>query len=183
MHRIFTSPTHFLWAIIREPVSFTMSDGCLNFKIAISQEWMVWLTWNKMDMNRYDVGPTIWPWSLTPPMTLTLDFQGQIFTWGQFWSLGIVVAYTMFMKIFFGSSETICLLILTLSKSSDISKKIIRHFSLRGNEKFFRRSDNMSADFEQIIRHFAKSSSMADGPMASVSCVQTSVHPCVNSSS
>ena len=44
-------------------------------------------------------------------------------------------------------------------------ENIIRHFSLSVNEKFFRRSDNMS-DFEQIIRHFEKSSAMSHGPMA-----------------
>ena len=44
-------------------------------------------------------------------------------------------------------------------KSSDIS-------ILSVNKKFFRWLDNMSDDFEQIIRHFANSSAMSDGPMS-----------------
>ena len=48
-----------------------------NFEIAVSQEWEGWLTWNERDRRRLNVGPTIklWIWVLT----LTFDFQGQIF--------------------------------------------------------------------------------------------------------
>ena len=66
---------------------------------------------------------------------------------------------------FFLAHQTICLVI--LRKSSDILKKIVTHFSLNVNEKFSWQSDNMSDDCEQIIRHFAKSSAMSDGPMFS----------------
>ena len=49
------------------------------------------------------------------------------------------------------------------SKSSDIWKKAsdIPHFNM---------SDNMSDHSEQIIRHFAKSAAMSDGPMAFCEC-------------
>ena len=49
-----------------------------NFEIVITQEWDARLTWNERDMSRKDVRPTLWLWSATLPMTLTLDFQGQI---------------------------------------------------------------------------------------------------------
>ena len=49
-----------------------------NLEITVSQEWLVWLMWNKKEVNRLDAGPTIWSWSLTTPMTLTSEFQGQI---------------------------------------------------------------------------------------------------------
>ena len=45
-------------------------------------------------------------------------------------------------------------------------EKVLRHFNLSINEKFFRWSDNMSDDFQEIIRHFSKSSAMSDGLMA-----------------
>ena len=57
-------------------------------------------------------------------------------------------------KVFVGH-QTICLMILT--GSSRHFKKIIRNFILSIYEKFFRRPDNLSDDFEQIIRHFAES--------------------------
>ena len=45
-----------------------------NFETAVSQEWQGRSTWNKRDVSRYGVIPTLWPWA----MTLTLDFEGQI---------------------------------------------------------------------------------------------------------
>ena len=48
-----------------------------NFQVDVFQDWMVWLTWNKRDMNWDDVGSIRWPSSLIPAMTLTLDFEGQ----------------------------------------------------------------------------------------------------------
>ena len=49
-----------------------------NFENAVSQEWKGRLTWNERDVNRYDVTPTLWLSTFPSPMTLTLDFQGQI---------------------------------------------------------------------------------------------------------
>ena len=62
-----------------------------------------------------------------------------------------------------------------LSKSSDILKTLSNIMSFNIHEKFFRWSDNMSYDFEQIITHFAKSSVMSDGPMAFVNAIAISV--------
>ena len=49
-----------------------------TFENAVSQEWDGWLTWNKKDVNRWNVGPMLWLSTFPSPMTLTLDFQGQI---------------------------------------------------------------------------------------------------------
>ena len=53
-----------------------------NFKAKLQNSHLsrmvVCLTWNKMDMNRYCVGSTLWTRRVSPLMTLTLDFQGQI---------------------------------------------------------------------------------------------------------
>ena len=60
----------------------------------LSQVWEGWLTWNEMDVSRWVVWPTIWPWHLTLSMTLDLDFQ--IFTYlanGRASWLGIKVRY------------------------------------------------------------------------------------------
>ena len=46
---------------------------------AVSQEWDGWLTWNERDVSRKNVGPMVWLSTFTSTMTLTLDFQGQIF--------------------------------------------------------------------------------------------------------
>ena len=46
----------------------------VSFKIAVSQEGEGQSTWNERDVNRSDVTPTVWPWT----MTLTLYFEGQI---------------------------------------------------------------------------------------------------------
>ena len=46
-----------------------------NFEVVISEEQVVLLARNEKDMNQYHVRPTIWPWLLTLPMTLTSDFQ------------------------------------------------------------------------------------------------------------
>ena len=55
----------------------------LNFKVkfwkVVTQQWDARLTWNERDVSRWDVRPTLWLWTMTSPMTLTLDFQGQIF--------------------------------------------------------------------------------------------------------
>ena len=50
-----------------------------NFETAVSKEWEGRLTWNERDVSRQDVRPTLCLWTVTSPMTLTLDFQGQIF--------------------------------------------------------------------------------------------------------
>ena len=49
-----------------------------NFENAVSQEWNGRLTWNESDVNRQDVTPTLWLSTFPSPMTLTLDFRGQI---------------------------------------------------------------------------------------------------------
>ena len=66
-------------------------------------------------------------------------------------------------KVF--SDHQICVMI--LSKSWHF-EKIIRHFSsnIQFTKKNFRWSDVMPDDFEQIIRHFVKSSAMSNGLMA-----------------
>ena len=40
-----------------------------NFEKAPSQEWEGWLTWNEMDVRKQKFRPTLWLWTLTPPMT------------------------------------------------------------------------------------------------------------------
>ena len=76
----------------------------------------------------------------------------------------------VFTKRFYWSSDY-----MILSKSSDILKTLSNIMSFNIHEKFFRWSDNMSYDFEQIITHFAKSSVMSDGPMAFVNAIPISV--------
>ena len=40
--------------------------------------------WNEKEVSWYDTGPIVWPCPLTTPMTLTLEFQGQIRVWNSF---------------------------------------------------------------------------------------------------
>ena len=61
---------------------FLKNFGCVfsrsNIVLAIiSQEWLVRLMWNEKEVHWLDTGYNIWPWPLTSPMTLTLEFQGQ----------------------------------------------------------------------------------------------------------
>ena len=49
-----------------------------NFEKVLSQEWDGRLTWNERDVSRYNVGHMLWLSTFTSPMTLALDFQGQI---------------------------------------------------------------------------------------------------------
>ena len=49
-----------------------------NFEKVITQEWDAQLSCNERDVSRYDSRPTLWLWTVTSPMTLTLDFQGKI---------------------------------------------------------------------------------------------------------
>ena len=49
-----------------------------NFEKVLNQQWDARLTWNERDVSRSDVRPTLWLWIVTSPMTLTLDFEGQI---------------------------------------------------------------------------------------------------------
>ena len=53
---------------------FSRSD----FENAVSQEWEGPLIWNERDVSRQNVTLTLWLQTLTSPITLTLDFQGQI---------------------------------------------------------------------------------------------------------
>ena len=49
-----------------------------NFEKVLSQEWDGRLTWNERDVSQYNVGHMLWLSIFTSPMTLALDFQGQI---------------------------------------------------------------------------------------------------------
>ena len=55
-------------------LGFSRSD----FENAVSQEWEGRLTWKERDVSRWNVGPMLWLSTCPSPMTLTLDFQGQI---------------------------------------------------------------------------------------------------------
>ena len=44
-----------------------------NTILAISQQWLVRLMWNKKEVHPLHVGYNMWPWPLTSLMTLTLD--------------------------------------------------------------------------------------------------------------
>ena len=66
---------HWLWP---HPWAMTLTFGFFKVKfqnicLAVSQQLLVWLMWNK----QLDTGTTIWPCSLTISMTLILEFQGQ----------------------------------------------------------------------------------------------------------
>ena len=45
----------------------------------ISQEWLVRLTWNEKELHQFDTGSNMWPWPLTPPMSLILNFLNSCF--------------------------------------------------------------------------------------------------------
>ena len=49
-----------------------------NFEIAVPQKWDGKLSSNERDVIQLILGPTMWPWPLTSPMTQNLDFQGAI---------------------------------------------------------------------------------------------------------
>ena len=55
-----------------------------SFKIAVSQELLVWRMWNENKANQLDTRPTTLPCILTTPMTLTLKFQVQSLKWPYF---------------------------------------------------------------------------------------------------
>ena len=44
-----------------------------NTILAISQEWLVWLIWNKREVHSSHTGYNMWSWPLTSLMILTLD--------------------------------------------------------------------------------------------------------------
>ena len=61
-----------------------------NFNIAVSQVW----GWEGHDtkakwVNMED-GPIMWPWSLTSPVTLTLNFQSEILKWPHLRNEGLI---------------------------------------------------------------------------------------------
>ena len=43
--------------------------------LAISHEWLVRMMWNEKEVHRLDTEYNMWTWSLTSPMTMTLDFS------------------------------------------------------------------------------------------------------------
>ena len=57
--------------------NFLLKFGCYfsrsNTFLVISKEWLVWLMWDEMEVNRLDTGHNMWHWPLTSPMTFTLD--------------------------------------------------------------------------------------------------------------
>ena len=61
---------------LRYDLDFGLSRS--NFEKAVSQEWDGRFTENERDVSRWKVEPTLWLRTLTSPMTLTLNFQGQI---------------------------------------------------------------------------------------------------------
>ena len=50
-----------------------------KFETDVSKEWEGRLTYSERDVSRQDVRPTLWLWTVTSPMTVTFDFQGQNF--------------------------------------------------------------------------------------------------------
>ena len=64
-----------------------------NMELAISQPKMVRLPWNEKQTYRLNFRPQMWPLGLTMDMTLTVNFQGQIWNLlclSQKWSEGQV---------------------------------------------------------------------------------------------
>ena len=47
-----------------------------NFEKVVTQQWDARLTWNERGVSRKDVRLTLWLWTFTSPITLTLNFQG-----------------------------------------------------------------------------------------------------------
>ena len=66
--------SHYDFELWPHPWPWTWIFKANFFLIAVSQEWESRSTWNKSDMSRWDVIPSMWLWV----MTLTLDFEGQI---------------------------------------------------------------------------------------------------------
>ena len=66
----------FCWKLLFWQIFFK-KFGCVfsrsNTILAVSQEWLVRLMWNKKEMHQLDTGYNMWPWPLTSLMTLTLD--------------------------------------------------------------------------------------------------------------
>ena len=66
----------FCWNLLFWQIFFK-KFGCVfsrsNTILAISQEWLVRLMWNKKEVHWLDTGYNMWPWPLTSLMTLTLD--------------------------------------------------------------------------------------------------------------
>ena len=60
------------------PWALDLGFSWSNFEKAIFQEWDGRMRWNKRDVSWSEVWPTLRLCSLISPMTLTLDFQGQI---------------------------------------------------------------------------------------------------------
>ena len=59
------------WQIFFKIFRYVFSGS--NTILAISQECLVRLMWNKKEVHRLDTGYDMWPWPLTSLMTLTLD--------------------------------------------------------------------------------------------------------------
>ena len=70
--------THFVTFNVHFTHDLDLGFSRSNFENAVSQEWEGRLTWNEMDLSWQNVGPMLWLSMFTSPVTLTLDFQGQI---------------------------------------------------------------------------------------------------------
>ena len=55
-------------------LNFDLNHG---FEIAVSHESLVWLMWYEKEANQFDTGSILWPCTLTIPLTLALNSQGQ----------------------------------------------------------------------------------------------------------
>ena len=72
--------THFVAFNVHLTHDLDLGFSRSNFENAVSLEWECRLTLNERDLSRQNVRPMLWLSIFTSSMTLTLDFQGQIFT-------------------------------------------------------------------------------------------------------
>ena len=79
------------------PLKIRMCFSRSNTILAISQEWLVRLMWNKEEVHRLDTGYNIWPWPLTSLMTLTLDVSR--------WNFGITLSQEWLVWLMWNENE------------------------------------------------------------------------------
>ena len=75
-HIIYGNQFIFSWDIANSIFDLEFSRS--NIEFAISQQKMVWLPRNEKQTYRLKSGAQMWPSGLTLAMTLTINFQGQI---------------------------------------------------------------------------------------------------------
>ena len=91
--------THFVTYNVHFTHDLDLGFSRSNFENAVSQEWEGRLTWNERDLSRQNVGPMLWLSMFTSSMTLTLDFQGQIFNVHLFHDLDLGFSRSNFEKV------------------------------------------------------------------------------------